>query len=139
MTDYFRGDQRSGVTAPDLSKDVSYAEHIVKARGKRTQLTSVSKSLDKIRDLGDQIYRFKQQEAAEDEHKLVVHEVLLDALRAEARGESREAKLKAVQALRYARKRLEGLVCWSFDITGVERKDLITWAFARVQPYFEKQ
>jgi hypothetical protein len=40
--DYFRRDQAVGVAAPDLLKDCSYAEHIVHARGKRTQLTGIS-------------------------------------------------------------------------------------------------
>jgi hypothetical protein len=39
---YFRRDQRDGVGPPDLSKVCTYAEHIVHARGKRTQFTSVS-------------------------------------------------------------------------------------------------
>lgn len=40
MDDYFRGDRSSGITAPDLTKEVDYADHIVKARGKRTCFTS---------------------------------------------------------------------------------------------------
>ena len=55
--DYFRRDQADGVTAPDLSKDCSYAEHIVRARGKRTQLTSVSLDPQKINDFGPALYR----------------------------------------------------------------------------------
>ena len=51
--DYFRRDQRDGVSPPDLSKDCTFAEHIVHARGKRTQFTSVSLDLSKIRDFGD--------------------------------------------------------------------------------------
>ena len=71
IREYFRRDQRRGVSPPDLSKDCTFAEHIV-------------------------------------------------------------------QALRYATKRKEGLVDWSFDITRVARKDLISWAESRVQPYFTR-
>jgi hypothetical protein len=34
---YYRKDQSSGITAPNLAKCCSYAEHIVSARGKRDQ------------------------------------------------------------------------------------------------------
>lgn len=40
--DYFRGDQKGGVTAPDLSKQCEYADHVVNARGKKTAFTSIS-------------------------------------------------------------------------------------------------
>jgi len=50
---YFRRDQRDGISPPDLSKVCTYAEHIVHARGKRTQFTSISLDLAKIRDFGD--------------------------------------------------------------------------------------
>jgi hypothetical protein len=138
LTDYFRGDEKSGITPPDLSKDVDYADHIVKARGKRTQFTSVSKASGKIRDFGDQIYRLKRPELSADDHELVEHEALMKALRLQAKNEEKAAKLKAVQALRYANMRLEGLVNWTFDINGVERKDLLTWAKGKVKPYFAK-
>lgn len=139
MTDYFRGDQENGITAPDLSKSVEYADHIVKARGKRTQFTSVSKDPVKIRDFGEQIYKLKQQELKADDHQLVDHEGLMDALRKQARESSKGAKIKAVQALRYAKARMEGLVDWEFNIDGVDRKSLLTWAAGRVSQYFAKQ
>jgi hypothetical protein len=44
--------------------------------------------------------------------------------------------LRAIQALRYAQRRKEGLVSWSFITTGVARKDLIAWAERKVQAYF---
>lgn len=139
MTDYFRGDERSGISAPDLSKFVDYADHIVRARGKRTQYTSVSIEPGKIRDFGDQLYKLKRDDLSDAGHCLVEHVTLMDSLRSQARDRDREAKLKAVQALRYAKKRLEGLVDWSFDKTGIERKNLISWAATKVQPYFERQ
>ena len=138
MDDYFRGDQRDGITAPNLSKDVGFADHIVKARGKRTQFTSVSREPDKIRDFGDQVYKLKRKEFLADNHELVEHQPLMDALRDEARTADKAEKLKAVQAMRYAKMRLEGLVNWGFDTTGVQRKDLITWAAGKVQPYFKR-
>lgn len=139
VSDYFRGDNSAGITAPDLSKTVEYADHIVKARGKRTQLTSVSLEPGKIHDFGDQLYKLKREEAAGNGHGLVEHDALLAHLTAQARGTDKDSKLKAIQALRYAKKRLEGLVDWAFDTSGVERKNLITWAGSKVQAYFEKQ
>lgn len=136
--DYFRGDQRAGISPPDLSKDVSYADHIVKARGKRTQYTSVSKDKTKIRSFGDQLYKLKRPKLEEDDHGLVEHDALMASLREEAKASDKGERLKAIQAFRYARKRLEGLVDWHFDISGVERKDLLTWASGRVRPYFSK-
>jgi hypothetical protein len=139
VSHYFRGDNSAGITAPDLSKTVEYADHIVKARGKRTQLTSVSLESGKIRDFGDQVYKLRREEAAGDGHGLVEHEVLVAHLIEQARGTDKGSKLKAIQALRYARKRLEGLVEWAFDTSGVERKNLIAWAGSKVQAYFERQ
>ena len=53
-------------------------------------------------------------------------------------GPEEAERLRAIQALRYATKRREGLVNWCFDTARVERKDLLTWAKARVQPYFTR-
>jgi len=39
--DYFRQDQSDGISPPDLTKNTTFAEHIVRARGKRTKYTSV--------------------------------------------------------------------------------------------------
>jgi hypothetical protein len=117
---------------------VSYADHIVKARGKRTQYTSVSKDRTRIRRFGDQLYKLRRPRLDGDGHGLVEHDALMASLQEEARASNRGERLKAVQALRYARKRLEGLVDWHFDISGVERKDLLTWAAAKVRPYFSK-
>lgn len=139
MPDYFRGDERSGITAPDLSKEVEYCDHIVKARGKRSQYTSVSKEPGKIRDFGDQLYRLKRPKVDDDGHTVVEHETLIDALQDLARGQDKGTRQKAIQALRYAKKRLEGLVQWKFNLQGVARKDLISWAQGKVQPYFEKE
>ncbi len=77
---YFRRDQRDGISPPDLSKVCTYAEHIVHARGKRTQFTSISLDLAKIRDFGDTNYRLKREDAEIEGHGVVEHEVLLTEL-----------------------------------------------------------
>jgi hypothetical protein len=136
--DYFRRDQREGISPPDLSKECTYAEHIVHARGKRTRFTSVSLDLRKIRDLGDTNYRLERQKLLDDQHALVEHESLLSELRRVIREGEKAERLRAVQALTYASRRKEGLVNWSFDVSRVARKDLISWAKVRVQPYFTR-
>jgi hypothetical protein len=136
--DYFRRDQRDGISPPDLSKDCTFAEHIVHARGKRTRYTSDALDLIKIRDFGDADYRLERQKLLDDQHQLVEHESLLDELRRVIREEEKAERLRAVQALRFARMRKEGLVNWSFDVSRVPRKDRLTWAQARVQPYFTR-
>ena len=135
---YYRRDQRDGVSPPDLSKACTYAEHIVHARGKRTQFTSVSLDLMKIRDFGDTDYRLKREETERDGHKLVEHEALLGELQRVARDEQRAERQRAIQALRYAMRRLEGLVRWNFDTSAVVRKDLIPWARDKVRAYFTR-
>jgi hypothetical protein len=134
--DYFRRDQRHGISPPDLSKDCTFAEHIVHARGKRTRYTSVSLDLSRIRDFGDTDYRLERDKAVGDGHALVEHEALTAELRRVVREGEKADRLRAAQALRYATRRKEGLVSWSFDTAGVDRKDLIAWAQKRVQPYF---
>ena len=135
---YFRRDQANGIAAPDLSKLCSFAEHIVKARGKRTQYTSVSLDLGKIGDFGEADYQLDRDKATAHSHIVVEHTPLLSELQRVANSETKEEKLRAVQALRYSRKCKEGLVQWVFDTSSVARKDLITWAYHRVQQYFAK-
>jgi hypothetical protein len=136
--DYFRRDQYVGVTAPDLSKACTYAEHIVRARGKRTQLTSVSLDRKKIGDFGETVYRVIRQEIDVDKHAIVEHSELLSDLRKSAESSDKEERARAIQAQRYAKRRFEGLVKWNFSIEKVERKDLIKWAFDNIQKYFRK-
>ena len=134
--DYFRRDQTDGVTAPDLSKDCSYAEHIVCARGRRTQLTSVSLDPQKINDFGPVLYRTLRPDIEGDGHAIVEHAELLQQLCAAAESGVKEERARALQAQRYAKRRREGLVKWNFQLGGVDRKDLIAWAFRKVQKYF---
>ena len=137
--EYFRGDQRDGITAPDLSKsDCTVAEHIVRARGKRTKYSSVSLDRNRIRDFGETLYRLLLDRVASDEHVLVEHDSLLAELRRVVRESDKAERARALQAIRYARRRLEALVEWKFDVSGVERKDLISWAFTRVQDYSQR-
>ena len=136
--DYFRRDQRDGISPPDLSKDCTFAEHIVHARGKRTQLTSVSVDLSKIRDFGDTNYKLERERTSRSGHSLVEHEALLAELKRSIREDSREESDRAARALVYATRRKEGLVQWTFDISGVARKDLLTWAFDKVQHFFTR-
>ncbi len=135
---YFRRDQEDGITAPDLSKTCTYAEHIVHARGKRSQYTSVSLDPQRITRFGPRLYRADREQIGKDSHELVEHEVLLTELRSAARGQCREERARALQAIRYASSAREGLVAWTFDTSGVERKDLINWAWTKVQLYFRK-
>jgi hypothetical protein len=136
IREYFRRDQRDGISPPDLSKECTFAEHIVHSRDKRTRFTSVSLDLAKIRDFGDTDYRLERQKLLDDRHELVEHEALIDELQRVIREGEKAERSRALQALRYATRRKEGLVNWSFDLSRVARKDLLTWAKARVQPYF---
>ncbi len=136
--DYFRRDQNDQVTPPDLCKVCSYAEHIVKARGKRTQYSSVSLDRDKIADFGPALYKLKRIELSEAGHHLVEHEELISTLRETARSSVKEERARALQAQRYALKRKEGLVHWHFQVAGVERKDILNWAGQQIQIFFSK-
>jgi hypothetical protein len=136
--DYFRRDQHDGVSPPDPSKDCTFAEHIVHARGKRTKYTSVSLDLARIRDFGDTDYKLERELTEGDGHTVVEHDALVAELRKVVREGEKEDRLKAAQALRYAIRRKEGLVNWSFITDGVARKDQITWAFGKIQKYFSR-
>ena len=100
--EYYRRDHRDGVSSPDLSKDCTFAEHIVHARGKRTRFTSVSLDLTKIKDFGYTDYRLERQKILIDQHKLIEHEMLLSELRRMIREGEKADRARAVQALRYA-------------------------------------
>jgi hypothetical protein len=136
--DYFRRDRSEGLTPPDLSKTCSYAEHIVRARGKRTQYTSVSLDPKKIRDFGDALYKAKRPELQADQHAIVEHAQLIQSLQSVVQNETKADRARAIQALRYARSRVEGLVVWRFSVAAVEPKSLVNWAFDKIQQYFTK-
>jgi hypothetical protein len=136
--DYYRRDQKDGVSPPDLAKECTYAEHIVHARGKRTQYTSVSLDLSRICDFGDCNYKLNRAALTTDGHVLVEHSVLLTELRRVVREAEKDERLRAARALQYAQRRKEGLVHWRFDSTGVARKDLFGWAKGKVAPYFTR-
>jgi hypothetical protein len=135
---YFRRDQRDGISPPDLSKECTFAEHIVHARGKRTQYTSVSLDPKKIKDFGDTTYRLNRQPTEADKHIVIEHDSLLTELQRTIREQDKADRARAIQALRYATQRQEGLVKWQFDISRLERKEMIAWATTKVQIYFTK-
>ncbi len=136
---YYRGDQASGITGPNLAKTCTFAEHICRARGKRTQYTSISLDQNKIRDFGDTIYRLKRDDVDDDGHDTIEHETLLDHLRRTIQNEEKAERAQAIQALRRARRRREGLLRWRFDVSAVPSAQLIHWAQDRVRKYFEKE
>jgi hypothetical protein len=138
LADYFRRDQSDGITAPDLSKLCTLAEHIVRARGKRTKYTSVSLELNKIDDFGPSLYRALRDVLAEEQHPIIEHAALMTKLREMAQTGEKADRIRALQAQRYAKRRSEGLIDWQFDITRVPRKDVITWAFCQVQRFFQE-
>jgi hypothetical protein len=133
---YYRRDQARGITPPELTKDCSYAEHIVRARGKRTRYTSVSLDQASIVDFGPVLYQAETALLTADGHQIVEHEALLLALREAARNGQKEERARAVQAQRYALRRREGLVSWDLDFSRVERKELFEWTRQRVEKYF---
>lgn len=134
--EYYRRDQKEGITAPNLAKCCSYAEHIVSARGKRDQYTSVSLAPHTIRIFGERLYRLLKDALLEEGHDLVEHTRLLNALREVAGTQNKAHHARAVQALRYAKKRKEGLIEWKFETHSVASKDMISWTYAKVQHYF---
>jgi hypothetical protein len=136
--DYFRRDQERGITAPDLSKDCDFAEHVVRARGKRTRFTSVSLDKTKIDDFGPVLYLALRPVIATDGHAIIEHTILLAALRNAASSSEKADRVRAVQAMRYAKRRKEGLIDWHFDLDGVERKEYIRFGFDAVQKYFSR-
>jgi len=138
VRDYFRGDQQAGVTAPDLTKECDFHDHIVHARGKKTNHTSVSLNRQAIARFGECDYLLLRDKLAVDNHKFTEHESLISRLTELAQSETKSERNKALQAIRYARRRKEGLVTWNFDFKAVERKDLVTWAFNKIQPYFRR-
>lgn len=86
--DYYRRDRSEDLTPPDLSKTCSYADHIVRARGKRTQFTSVSLDPKKIRDFGDALYKVKRPDLESDQHAILEHHHLIQSLQAAVQAES---------------------------------------------------
>jgi hypothetical protein len=133
---YFRRDQSDGISPPDISKECSYSDHIVHARGKRTRFTSVTLDLARCRDFGECSYRLHREIVEADMHKVVEHEALLAELQQSISQGEKDERLKALQAFRYAKTRKEGLVDWHFDISRIERKEIIGWTQRQIQKYF---
>jgi hypothetical protein len=136
QSDYYRRDQEGGVTAPDLSKPCTLADHIVRARGKRTKYTSISLDPDKIDDFGPTLYQALCPEIIAKGHVIIEHDALVQNLRKAALAGDKMDRRKALQAQRYAARRREGVIDWTFDISHMQRKELITWAFTQIQSFF---
>jgi len=136
---YFRKDQKNGISPPNLAMDCTYSEHIVRARGKRTKFTSVSLEPNRIRDFGPTLYKLKSDEVISAGHQIVEHQSLLNALRNEAQNGVKAERVRALQAIRYAKRRKEGLVDWEFDISNIDRKKIIAWAKGQINKYFSRQ
>lgn len=137
--DYFRGDEDSGITPPNLLKDCTFAEHIVRARGKRDKFTSVSLSPASIRCFGDTLWQLKCNDCITAGHTLIEHHQLLSNLQQSIKSEDKADRARAIQALRYARARKEGLIDWQLDISGVDRKTLDNWTSTQVRPFFSRR
>jgi len=61
-----------------------------------------------------------------DGHEIIEHEELINNLRDTALSGNKSERARAIQAQRYAKRRLECLVNWNFQIDGIERKSIIT-------------
>lgn len=137
--EYYRGDEANNITPPDLADQSSYAEHIVKARGKRSRFTSISTDPTSIRDFGTQLWRALQPALSAGGHDIEPHNALLQTLLNQAHTDpDKSTRQLARKAHGRAQKRREALICWHFNVSGVERKALQAWAQRHVQPYFAK-
>ena len=137
-SDYYRRDNRKGISPPILTKSATPAQHIVRARGKRTQFSSVSLDPDSVREFGNTLYKLKRDKVETDKHKLIEHDNLIADLKRVAQAGVREERVLALHALRYALRRKEGLVEWAFKIDGIDRKRLVAWTIQQVNQYFSR-
>ena len=138
MPDYFRRDQKWGITAPDLSKACTWAEHIVRVRGKRTKFTSVSLDADKIDDFGPTLYQALCAEMAAAGHNLIEHDLLIQDLRSTAESQDKSERRRAIQALVYAKRRREGLIDWKIRAPKAKKDHTLTFASTQVQKFFRE-
>jgi hypothetical protein len=73
-----------GSPRPIFSKYCTPAEHIVRARGKRTKYTSVSLDPDKIDDFGPALYQALCPDIMAKGHAIIARDALLHELRVAA-------------------------------------------------------
>lgn len=135
---YFRRDQKDGITGPNLAHRCTYAEHIVHARGKVTQYTSITLDGQKCRDMGEATYRLLRPEVDDAGHAVVEHVMLVTELEKVARSEEKADRLRAIRALQYAKRRLEGLVEWKIDISLIAPKDVMERGRKEASKFFSK-
>ena len=133
---HFRNDSPNGITPPNPDANVSHVDHITKARGKRTQFTSVSQDADSIRHFSGELYRCSRIAVQGDGHTFVEHNDLVDGIRQTILKSRREEKIKAERALQYTTRAKEALINWKFDFRRVPRKDRITRCGDQIQAYF---
>jgi len=136
MTDLYRRDQTDGISPPNLIDSSTFAEHVVHSRGKRTKYTSLSSIPDLVREFGDQLWKLIQPKITDEGHILVSNTDLLEQLQCDIREGDDHTRELASRAIHRVKNRREWLVDWHFDVSGVDRKDLITWASRHVRPYF---
>lgn len=139
-TKYYRRDQKAGITPPDMTCQCSYAEHIVRARGKKSRFTSMSLDPAKIKhDFGEALYELKRPAADKAGHLVIEHPALMAELHKMAKNNVKEDKLRALAAIHHARRRAEGLVDWALDVSTVPAKNRFKWTANQIRPYFTKK
>lgn len=88
-------------------------------------------------DFGPVLYEALTKELKSNGHRLIDHQTLINSLREAAKGGDKQDRVRAVQALRYASRRREGLVIWSLDHSLIDRKNVFEWTRSKISPYFQ--
>lgn len=133
---HYRGDQDKGITAPNLGLDVTFAEHVVKARGRKSNYTSVSENRAAAQIFG-KVYTLDEIGLRNDGHQLFCSISIQKSLQDTIKSGGPQAQL-ALRAVPRVAKNSECLIKWDFKIPSkFTGGSLISWTYNTIQKYFK--
>ena len=136
---YYRRDARSGVTPPNPDATFTITEHITRARGKSSQLTSISHDLVAIQHFDGIDYDVGCAELQAAGHQLEAYEDLATQIREQIINGVKREKVLAVRAMSLLNHNLESLVRWTFTGAPAARNRRISWAGRMIAVYFTRK
>ena len=136
---HYRKDNPKGITAPNPDADRDIIQHITKHRGQKTPYTSVSEDSKSIRHIQGILYKVDSQDVQDDGHGFIFHSELIDQVRSVMQSSARADRVLATRAYQLATRAREALIDWQFELSGIAKKDKITWCYNHIQKYFDKE
>lgn len=122
------------MTGINPNNRVSIVDHITKARGEKTQYTSVSDELQKLDQFQGVPWECNAIHIAQDLHIVIDFNTLIGLIQS-----STERNTKKARARTHATRAREHLIEWSFSLpSNLNSSTRITWLEKKITTYFKR-